>query len=86
MGIAIVKTPQLDPVANDINAMVTKTTIGNNVGVSKGATLPITKVARPNRSFTSLNTNAATMIVNAGNITLIPSNTASNISVQAIKR
>ena len=47
MGIAMAKTPQLDPVANEISAMVRKVRAGNIRGVINGATLLITKVAKP---------------------------------------
>ena len=48
MGIAIAKTPQLEPVAKEISAIVKKVTTGKINGVIQGDTWSITNLGNPN--------------------------------------
>ena len=48
IGMAIANTPQLDPVAKEMSAMVKNVMTGNSNGVIKGAILAMTKLGNPN--------------------------------------
>ena len=47
IGIAIAKTPQDEPVANAISAIVRNTTSGKNTGDIRGSTVAIANCGKP---------------------------------------